>query len=88
MQSKASLSPAPFLIPTPREATPVRAPHPTYFLSTSPCQLTILPCWCPICELSGPLGVEEGSNFGRPGSFVQNFGFLGRWFSLEGGEKE
>ena len=31
--------------------------------------------------------MEEGSNFGRPGSFVQDFGLLGRWFSLEGGER-
>lgn len=30
--------------------------------------------------------MEEGSNFGRPSSFVQNFGLLSRWFSLEEGE--
>ena len=30
--------------------------------------------------------MEEGSDFGRPGRLVEDFGFLGRWFSLEGGE--
>lgn len=58
-------------------------PAPTSFLAQC-AHLTVLPCGCPICELSRPLRVEEGSDFGRPGGLVQDFGFLGRWFSLQG----
>lgn len=32
--------------------------------------------------------MEEGSNFGRPGGLVQDLGFLGWWFSLEGGGED
>lgn len=32
--------------------------------------------------------MEKGSNFGRPGCLVQDFGFLGGWLSLQGKKKK